>query len=176
MTLIHTRAPRLDHIETECSSGSAPGPPAEMLIASFRNWASTALLWNLALDPRGGPVQPPNRGCPYCTGVVTVDERTHTVSYRSDYYELGQFSEFVRRGARRIRSNTFVSYNSPSHHHRVNYATPGIDDVAFVNPDGQDVLLVHNNAEQAKRFAVQSRGRAFAYTLPGDATVTFLWR
>jgi glucosylceramidase len=176
MTMFHRMAPRLDQIESECATGGAPGPPAELMIASFRNWASTVLLWNAALDARNGPVQPPNNGCPYCTPVITVNERTHTVTYRSDYYELGQFGAFVRPGARRIASTTFVTYNTPDRYHRINYATDGVDDVAFLNPDGRKVLMAHNNARAAKRFAVAWRGRAFKYTLPPGATVTFVWR
>jgi glucosylceramidase len=176
MTRLHQMMPHLDQIESECSGGIAPGPPAELMIASFRNWASAVLLWNVALDPHGGPVQPPNYGCLHCTGIVTVDERTHTVSYGSDYYQLGQFSSFVQPGARRIGSESFVTYNSPDRYHRVNYATPGLDDVAFENPDGSTVLLAHNNAAQPERLAVEWDGQSFVYTLPAEATVTFVWR
>lgn len=176
MATLHRSRPALDQIESECSSGIAPGSPAELMIASFRNWASGVLLWNLALDPRGGPVQPPNNGCHNCTGVVTVDERTHTVSYRADYYELGQFSAFVQPGARRIASDNFVRYNSHDHYNDLSYATGSIDDVAFENPDGTKVLLVHNNADGARRFVVEWRRRTFSYTLPAGATVTFRWK
>jgi glucosylceramidase len=146
------------------------------MIASFRDWASMVLLWNVALDPREGPVEPPNRGCPYCTPVITINERTHVVTYQSDYYQLGQFSAFVQPGARRIASNNFVTYNSPDLYHRINYATDGVDDAAFVNPDGRKVLVAHNNAPQAKRFGVEWHGHAFTYTLPPGATVTFVWQ
>jgi glucosylceramidase len=174
MTTLHRAAPGLDQIESECSDGGAPGPPGELMIA-FRNWASTVLLWNLALDPRGGPVQPPNDGCQHCTGVITVDERKHTVSYGPDYYVLGQFSAFVQPGARRIGSEHFVSYNTPDRYHRINYATAGLDDVAFQNPNRSTVLLAHNNAKHSERFAVAWHGRLFTYSLPPGATVTFAW-
>jgi glucosylceramidase len=176
MTALHRMGPHLDQIESECATGSAPGPPAELMIAAFRNWASAVLLWNVALDPHGGPVQPPNYGCPHCTPIVTVDERMHTVSYRSDYYELGQFSSFVRPGAQRIGSENFVTYNSTTRDHRAGYATAGLDDVAFENPDGSKVLLAHNNARRPDRFAVDWHRGSFTYTLPPGATVTFVWR
>ena len=176
MTAIHRLAPRLDQIESECATGLAPGPPAEMLIASFRNWATTALMWNLALDPHGGPVQPPNYGCRRCVGVITVDERRHTVTYGPDYYQLGQFSTFVDRGAWRIASNNFVTYNTPVRPNPVPYTGPGIDDVAFQNPDGSLVLIVHENGGAARRVAVRWRGMTFSYSLPGGATVTFVWK
>ena len=174
--MLHRTAPELDQIESECATGGAPGPPAELLIASFRNWATQAILWSVALDRANGPVQPPNHGCPYCTPVVTVDEHSHTVTYRADYYQLGQFGRFVQPGARRIASEHFVVYNSPTRYHKVPYSTPGLDDVAFLNPDGSRVLLAHNTASGSFRFAVWSRGRSFSYSLPAGATATFVWK
>jgi glucosylceramidase len=57
--------PRLDQIVDECSPGLiTPTPTAEIVISSLRDWASTVALWNLALDPDGGPVEAPNHGCP----------------------------------------------------------------------------------------------------------------
>jgi glucosylceramidase len=173
MTRLHARAPRLEQIVTECSPGISPGPTAELLIASLRNWASAVLLWNIALDPSGGPVQ--HGGCQRCTGVVTVDGRTGTVRYGRDYYQLGQASSFIRPGARRIASNSFVTYNSTALNHGPNYASAGLDNVALVNPDGSKVLLAFNNSARSQRFAVRWRGRSFGHTLPAQAMATFLW-
>jgi glucosylceramidase len=176
MTELHDLAPRLPQIVSECSTGISPGPPAELLIASLRNWASAVLLWNIALDPHGGPVQSPNSGCRGCTGIVTVDERTHTISYNSDYYQLGQLTRFVQSGAHRIGSPTFVHYNSTGLNRGPSYATPALDDVAIANPDGTKAVLAYNNAPRSIRFAVAWHGRGFTYTLPASATVTFVWR
>jgi glucosylceramidase len=176
MTQIHRIAPRLDQIESECSGGIEPGPTSELLIASFRHWATAVLMWNVALDRAGGPVQMPNTGCRHCTGLVTVDERSHTVGYGLDYYQLGELGKFVQPGAYRIGSNNFVTYDTPTLKHEINWARPGIDDVAFRNPAGSKVLLVYNNAAHGESFAVQWRGLTFTYTLHAGATVTFLWR
>ncbi len=175
MTRLHALAPRLDQIVSECSSGIAPGPAAPLLIASLRNWSSAVLLWNLALDRDGGPVQAPNTGCLGCTGVVTVDGATDTVTYGRDFYELGQASAFVAPGARRIASNTFATYNSTVLNRGPGYATAAVDNVAFRNPDGSKVLLAFNNAATSQRFAVRWRGRSFAYSLKPQATATFVW-
>ena len=176
MSLAHRLAPSLAEIVSECASGIAPGPAAELVIAAMRNWASAVVLWNLALDPSGGPVQPPNHGCPHCTGIVTVDERTHTVSDTADYYELGQLGKFVAPGAVRIASNDFVTDTRANVSRGVGYTTPGLADVAFANPDGTYALLAHNSAAHAIGFAVNWRGQSFADTLPAGATVTFQWR
>lgn len=175
MSALHRQVRHLEQLETECSTGIAPGPPAELVIASLRNWASTVLLWNLALDPSGGPVQPPNGGCRHCTGVVTVNSQANAVTYRPDYYQLGQASSFVQPGARRIGSEHFVHYRDTLVNKRGSYATPGLDDVGFANPDGSKVLLAYNNASRSIRFAVVWQRRSFSYELPPHATVTFIW-
>ena len=168
MTTLHQLAPALDQLVTECSPGLTPLSATEVLIASIRNYASAATLWNLALNPSGGPVQPPNTGCGGCRGVVTVNGKTGSVSYGIEYYQLGQLSRFVQPGARRIDSEHFVSYGSKG-------ATAGLDDVAFLNPDGSTALLAYNNASTATRFAVSWGGRSFTYTLASKATITFVW-
>jgi glucosylceramidase len=173
MSSLHDQAPADDQILTECSQGIQPYPVPEVLIASLRNWSSAVMLWNLALDPAGGPVQPPNAGCPNCTGEVTVDEATGTVNFRPSYFQLGQVSAFVQPGAVRVGTNSFVSYYQNG---RKNYGvTPGLDDVAFLNPDGSHVLVAFNNSTSPRRFAVAWSGRAFTYSLAPKAMVTFRW-
>ena len=176
MSEFHRLAPRLDALVTECSPGLAPGTTSELLIASIRNWASGVVLWNLALDTTGGPVQRPNRSCPHCTGLVTINRSTRSVKYTADYYQLGQLGEFVRPGARRIKSNNFVSYDSGNFVTHRDYATPGLDDVAFQNTDGSKVLLAYNGGKETQRFAVSWHRCTFTYALPAGATVTFTWR
>jgi O-glycosyl hydrolase len=175
MDTMHHEMAGGDQMVTECSDGIDPGPLAELLITSFRNWASAVVLWNIALDPAGGPVEPPNFGCPRCTGLVTIDTRTHTVHYNLDYYELGQFGRFVDPGAQRIASNTFLSNRAASQHPPADYVTAGLDDVAFQNPDRSHVLLVHDNTNHAIRFAVRWHNQSFVTTLPAEATATFTW-
>ena len=173
MSALHLVARRLDEIVDECSPAITPFSISELVISSMRNWASVVALWNLALDPHHGPVQPPNHGCPSCTGVVTVDEHRHTVSFSPAFFQLGQASAFVQPGAHRIKSEHFVTYSYRGR--GTNLATPGLDDVAVLNPDGSKVLMAYNNSHSRARFAVEWRGRSFTYTLAANATVTFVW-
>ena len=174
MSQFRRTAPRLDQIVDECSPGLiTPTPIAEIVIASLRDWASTVALWNLALDPHGGPVQVPNHGCPGCVGLARIDERTGAVTLTRAYYQLGQASAFVAPGARRIASTHFVSYIYPRS--GVNVVTPGLDDVAFRNPDGSIVLVVYDNAGFGVHFAVRWRGRTLRYALAPGAMATLVW-
>jgi O-glycosyl hydrolase len=172
MDALHARSPALAQIVTECSPGISPYNASELMIGAFRHWATTAALWNLALDPAGGPVQPPNSGCRGCTGVVTIDPGSGQVSYNPAYYRLGQLSRFVVPGARRIASPSFVRYYRSGSSNRI---TPGLADVAFRNPDGSLVLLAYNSSSQAIGLTIEWAGRSADYTLPAGATVTLVW-
>jgi glucosylceramidase len=48
-------------------------------------------------------------------------------------------------------------------------------DVAFRTRDGSTVLVVHNENDDPRTFAVAQGGRSFEYTLPGGALATFTW-
>lgn len=166
--------PRLEQIVDECSpGGTSPTPTSEVVISSLRDWASTVSLWNLALDTHGGPVQAPNHGCPGCVGLVSVDERTGRVGLTRAYYQLGQVSAFVARGARRIAANHFVTYRYP--HKGVNVVSPGLDDVALRNPDGSIVLIVYDNATTPIRFALSWRGRGLIESLTPQTMMTIVF-
>ncbi len=172
MSKFHAFAPRMPQIVDECSTEIRPFSETEFLISTLRNWASTVADWNLALNPRGGPVQAPNTGCHGCDGVVTVNPHTDTVTYGLKYYQLGQVSAMVKPGAQRIASNSFVTYSGGILH-----VSQGLDDVAFLNPDGTRVLIVYDNGPHRLRFYVRARGRgAFATTIAPRATDTFVWR
>ena len=117
--------------------------------------------WNLALDEQGGPHL---GGCGTCTGLVT----THpdgTVTTNAEYYTIGHLSKFVKPGAVRIASTSFgtTGWNGQ------------IMDVAFRNPDGSTALVVHNENDDPRSFAVSVGSKSFDYTLPGGALATFTW-
>jgi glucosylceramidase len=171
MGTLHAQAPALDQVVTECAKELHPFPVPLIAIGALRNWASAVTLWNLALDPAGGPVQPPNTGCHGCTGLVTVNERKHTVAFGLGYYQLAQLGRYLQDGARRIDSNHFVRYRDTA----APTATPGLDDVAFENPDGTRVVVAYNNGNAPARFAVEWNGRSFSYALAPKATATFSW-
>ena len=111
-----------------------------LVLGVTRNWGKTVVNWNLALDPTGGPH---NGGCDTCTGVVTVGPGS-TVTRNAEYYTLGHLARFVQPGARRIASTSFgtTGWNGQ------------IMDVAFRNPDGSTALVVHNENDDPRRFAV----------------------
>jgi glucosylceramidase len=175
MGSFHNQFPALEQIVSECSPEILGFSTIELLISSLRDYATTVLVWNVALDPDGGPVQGPDSGCPGCRGVVLVSEADGSVQNNMKYYELGQVSKFVQPGAVRISSTSDVTYYLQIKPSRFR-PTEGVDDVAFVNPDGSKVLVATNTSELKQPFVVTWHGGAFRYTLPVGSTVTFTWR
>jgi glucosylceramidase len=173
MSQLHAMRPALGTIVDECSPGISAIPTSEVVISSLRNWAGTVALWNLALNLGGGPVELPNTGCRGCYGLVKINEDNGWANREVPYFQLGQASEFIEPGARRIGSTSSVTYTytRPG----VNFISAGIDDVAVVNPDGSRVLLAYNNSSAPITFAARWRGRYFRYRLPAGATATFRW-
>jgi glucosylceramidase len=173
MTQQHQATPGLNQLVDECSPEIRGFGAPEFLISSLRNWASTVSIWSVALDPSGDPIQAGN-ACPGCMGPVTINEQTQAITLRPEYYQLGQVSSFVQPGAVRIDSPSLVTYGVNSSN--IETVSAGLDDVAFQNPDGSQVLIVYNNSSTPSTFAVDSGGRYFTYAMPGFAMTTFVWR
>jgi glucosylceramidase len=121
----------------------------------FRNWARCAVAWNLLLDEKGGP----NLGPFNCGGVVTIDSKTHQLTRSAQYWALAHYARTVQRGARVIAT-------SPSF--------PGVDHVAFANPDGTFVLVLVNQAQE-RQIQCTFQGSALCMNLPADSVLTLQW-
>jgi glucosylceramidase len=173
MSQLHQAAPGLDQLVDECSPEIRGFGTPEWLISSLRNWASAVSVWSVALDPSGEPVQPGN-DCLGCMGPVTINEQTQAITLRPEYYQLGQVSAFVQPGAVRIDSPSLVTYGVNASN--IETVSAGLDDVAFQNPDGSEVLIAYNSSSAPITFAVDSGGRYFTYALPASAMTTFVWR
>jgi glucosylceramidase len=173
-TALHDAYPDKGIWFTECSGSHGPtDPPAQyfrdtlvwharnIAIGTTRNWAKSVVTWNLALDASGGPHL---GGCGTCTGLVQVNA-DGTVTTNAEYYTIGHLAKFVKPGAVRIASTSFgtTGWNGQ------------IMDVAFRNPDGSTALVVHNENDNPRSFAVAVGRQIFDYTLPGGALATFTW-
>ncbi len=173
-TLLHDAFPKKGIWFTECSgSHGATDTPDQtfrgtltwharnIIIGTTRNWAKSAVNWNIALDEKSGPHL---GGCDTCDAQLTVND-DGTVTRNAEYYTIGHAAEFVRPGAVRIGSTSFgtTGWNGQ------------IMDVAFTNPDGSTALIVHNENDDPRSFAVAVGDQQFGYTLPGGALATFTW-
>jgi glucosylceramidase len=136
-SVVHDKYPDVATYFTECSGGSwAPNwgdnflwNVRTLLIGATRNWASSVMLWNLALDEEHGPHL---GGCTDCRGVVSIVSDAGDVVRNEEYFALAHASRFVRRDAVRIGSS----------------GAPRLAHVAFRNADDGSIVIVVENPDQ----------------------------
>jgi len=112
--------------------------------------------WNVFLDESGGPNHVGN----FCFAPVHADTKTGQITYTNAYYYIGQFSKFIRPGAKRI-----ISSSSRSE----------LLTTAFVNTDGKIAVVVMNDSDKKIPYHLWVAGRATEITsLPHSiATLVF---
>lgn len=177
MITLHTRYPHALLLETECASYLSEIYPAQMAIRALRDGAQGVQLWNAALDQDRGPKI--GNGCkgyagPWvgqqCIAPVTVNTTTHTYALTSDYWALAQFSKFIQLGATRIASTDPSSCPTSA----ISGWFCGLEDVAFENPDGSQVIVATTHKGSPQTATITENGQKFSYTIPNGATVTFV--
>ncbi len=102
---------------------------ARSMVHDFNNGAEGWTDWNVLLDEKGGPNHVGN----YCYAPIHADTRTGQLIYMNSYYYIGQFSKYIRPGAKRISASS----------NRDQLLT-----TAFVNPDGKLAVIVLNLTDE----------------------------
>ena len=166
-TTVHDAFPSRDIYFTEISGGDwAASFPDNLvwylhniIIGGARNWAKTALFWNIALDENHGPHLA--GACADCRGVVTINSTTGAATFEVEYYAIAHASKFIRPGAQRIASESLEGT---------------LETVAFRNPDGTEVLVALNPTGSSLWFDAVRNGQYFAYRLSPRSVATFVWQ
>lgn len=97
--------------------------------------------WNVFLDETGGP----NHAGNFCFAPVHANTKTGEIYYTNSYYYIGQFSKFIRPGAKRI-----ISSSSRSE----------LLTTAFINKDGSIAVVVMNESEKNIPYHLWVAGKA----------------
>ncbi len=105
------------------------------MIHDFNSGAEAWTDWNILLDEKGGPNHVGN----FCFAPIHADTRTGRLIYTNSYYYIGQFSKFIRPGAKRIAV-------APS---RSMLLATG-----FVNPDGSVAIVVMNPTAKGSEYHI----------------------
>ncbi len=95
----------------------------------------------LLLDQNGGPR---HAGVQHGSNIITADLRTGEIIFNPPHYTFGQFSRFIKPGAKRIActssSDDFIA-------------------TAFINPDGKIAVVILNlkDTEQIMQLWVEGK-------------------
>jgi glucosylceramidase len=125
-----------------------------VVIGSMKNWSSVALEWNLANDPKFEPHTP--GGCTECKGALTIDGSS--IERNVAYYIIAQASKFVASGSIRIESTSIK----------------GLENVAFLRPDGKLVLIMLNEKGNEVEFAISFRGKSILSSMKPSSAASFV--
>jgi glucosylceramidase len=101
--------------------------------------------WNILLDEKGGPNHVGN----YCFAPIIGNTQTGKLIYTNIYYYLGQFSKFVKPGARRIAASA---------------SRDKLSSTAFINTDGKLVVVVMNSSDDKMPYFLWIKGKAASVT------------
>lgn len=136
MTDFHDSHPGVKQYMTECwlhlDSGENFFDLPGFMTGPLQNYASGALAWTL-----GGSTNydVSNRwGCGQCSGPIQVDRAARKYVKTQDYYTLGQFSKFVKKGAVYLSGSGSYTYNDGT----------GMEATHFLNANGQRVVVLLN--------------------------------
>lgn len=110
------------------------------MIHDFNNGSVGWTDWNILLDEMGGPNHVQN----YCYAPIHADTKTGELIYMNEYYYIGQFSKFIRPGAKRIICSS----------NRSSLLTTG-----FLNPDGTVAVIVMNQGDEAIPYKLWVAGK-----------------
>jgi glucosylceramidase len=125
----------------------------------IRDWIRAGVTaysaWNMVLDTAGLSIDT-TRAWPQ-NALLTVDTSTKTLTITPTYYVFRHFSQFVAPGAEVA-------------------ATSGGDAVAFRNPDGSVVTVIHNSGGAATTMTLAAAGKKLQLAVPGNGWATVLAR
>jgi glucosylceramidase len=136
-------------------SGDLAWHTENVTIGSTKNWAKTALEWNLANDPSYGPHT--SGGCTDCKGAVTINGSS--VTRNVAYYIIAHMSKFVRPNAVRVSSST---------------TNGNLVNVAFTSGSSK-VLVVYNKNGSTTAFNISYGGKIATVSLNAGSVGTYVW-
>lgn len=128
---------------------------AYSMINDFNNGTVGWTDWNILLDENGGPNHVGN----FCFAPVHAITSTGELIYTNSFYYIGQFSKFVRPGAKRLACSSNFS---------------DLAGTAFQNTDGSVAVVVLNRTDKVIPYQVWLKDKAITFTARPHSISTFV--
>lgn len=168
MALLHESHPDKDVIFTEGSVWGIGGDNAnrgfQSVIRHFRHWSTAYISWVTMLTQRPDEAnQSPYNQLGKVGPTLLIQQKGNSSQWYKipEYWLLGQFSRFIKRGAKRIYSN------------EGSIAT--LSNVAFQNPDNSIIVVVANSREHEQTLNIEYNQQYIHTRIPGNSLATFRW-
>jgi glucosylceramidase len=150
---VHLRYPALQLMQTEseCGNGSNDWAAAEHTFALmehyFNHGANAYMYWNMVLDETGN-----SRWGWRQNALITVKRQTRQATFNPEFFLMKHFSHFLRPGAKKLA-----------------LGKQGTNAVAFVNPDGEKVLVFANFGNSTQTLSIRSGSRSLVAEIPAKS-------
>jgi glucosylceramidase len=128
---------------------------AQKFTVILQNCCRAITCWCFATDEHGGP----NVGPYPLGGIVTIDSKTKEIYHSGQFWAMGHFSRFVKRGAVRVDSRGTAK---------------DLFHCTFENPDGSLVIVV-TNPGGPRTCEIRLRGGVASLALSGNSVVTLTY-
>lgn len=169
MGKFHQSNPEALQFMTECASTDTGGGNLDFNVANnfilpVQNYGSGATMWVMGTDQNFGPHT--QGGCQNCGGSIMVKNGDYIKTH--DYYMIGQFSRFIRRGA----FNYEVTEGNEGSIHTDNQFYV----LAEKNPDGSWAMVFMNNMrdDQEVELSFNDGTPSWKGTVPKTAVTTWV--
>lgn len=126
---------------------------AHDMLGNLSAGANGILDWNLLLDEKGGPNHVGN----YCAAPIMLSDSGF--EKRLSYYYIGHFSRYIKKGAKKIASTKY---------------TDKVETVAFINPEGERVLILLNKENEPVEVTIREKGKGIKKTIQAHSIVTVI--
>ncbi len=121
------------------------------MINDFNNGAEGWTDWNVLLDEQGAGN--------HLYAPIHADVKTGELFYMNSYFYIGQFSKFIRPGAKRIISSS---------------TTDKLMTTAFLNPDRKIAVVVLNLSDSPESFNLCLNSQSVKATSPAHSIITLV--
>ncbi|WFR55743.1 glycoside hydrolase family 30 beta sandwich domain-containing protein [Anaerocolumna sp. AGMB13025] len=129
---------------------------AHDMIGNLNSGMNAYMDWNVILDSLGGPNHVNN----FCDAPVMCDVENDEIEVKLSYYYIGHFSRFIKKGARRVVVSRY---------------TDQLEVTAFVNPEGEKVVLVLNKTETSREFKLWDNDNICDLTICPHSIMTIVY-
>ena len=128
---------------------------AHSIVNDLNRWTVGWVDWNLILDSIGGYNHTNN----LCSAPIHVFPGQDSICFNNSYYYIGQFSRFIRPGAKRILTSS---------------TSDDLEVTAFINTDNKIAVVVVNRTEKEIHYYLKLNRRSAKTKARPHSIVTFV--
>ena len=129
---------------------------AHQMIGNLKGGITAIFDWNLIVDFQGGPNHVGN----YCDAPIKALESGKDYEKKLSYYYIGHLTRYIKEGANLIWSSNY---------------TDKLDAAAFLNPDGQRVVIILNKTSEELPVELREGDDSTRLTLAPHSIQTVLY-